>query len=50
MKNWNDITLKQFNEIKNLLAQPDENLTCNLLDVIYTYRGKRTILIRRQLK
>lgn len=35
MKNWNDITLKQFNEIQNLLSQPDEYLTCNLLDVIY---------------
>lgn len=34
-KDWKDITLKQFLMIQELLTEPDEYLTFNLLDVVY---------------
>lgn len=35
MKNWKNITLKQFNSIKDVLANKDEYTALNLLDLIY---------------
>lgn len=36
MKDWNDISLKQFKEIQNLLLTPDEYTVLNLIDLIYS--------------
>ena len=35
MKDWKDITLKKFYQIQDLLEEPDEYTTFNLLDLIY---------------
>lgn len=35
MKDWKDITLRQFYQIQDLLAEPDDYTTFNLLDLIY---------------
>lgn len=35
MKDWKDITLKQFYMIQDLLAEPDDYTTFNLLDLLY---------------
>lgn len=35
MKDWKDISLKQFYQIQDLLEEPDEYTTFNLLDLIY---------------
>ena len=35
MKDWKDITLKKFYQIQDLLEEPDEYTTFNLLDIIY---------------
>lgn len=36
MKDWKDLTLKQFYQIQDLLEDPDEYTTFNLLDIIYS--------------
>lgn len=35
LKDWKDITLKQFYQIQDLLDEPDEYTTFNMLDLIY---------------
>ena len=35
MKNWKDITLRQFNKIQDLLQEIDEYTTLNIIDVLY---------------
>ena len=35
MKDWKDLSLKQFYQIQDLLEAPDEYTTFNLLDLIY---------------
>lgn len=35
MKNWNDVTLAEFYQIQELLAEPDDYTVCNILDLLY---------------
>ena len=35
MKNWSDITLQQYYQIKELLTNEDEYTVLNILDVLY---------------
>lgn len=34
-KNWNDITLRKFNEIQNMIAFKDEYTVLNILGIVY---------------
>lgn len=36
MKDWKDITLKQYYTIKELLEEPDEYTTYNIIDLLYS--------------
>ena len=36
MKDWKDITLKQYYTIKELLEQPDDYTTYNIIDLLYS--------------
>lgn len=35
MKDWKDITLRQFNKIQEYLETPDDYTTLNIIDIIY---------------
>lgn len=35
MKDWKDITLRQFNTIQEILETPDDYTTLNIIDIIY---------------
>ena len=35
LKDWNDITVKQFYLIRDLLEEPDDYTTFNIIDLLY---------------